>query len=118
MAKLNIKLKAKSEETKSQQIATQLAEAIQGGKVKPGEALPSERALGEQLGISRQVIRRAYEMLTEKRLVETHGTAGRRVRGGERASAAKSSGKGSGRKVVGSAKQEKGKSKGQGKKGR
>jgi GntR family transcriptional regulator / MocR family aminotransferase len=101
MAKLNIRLKAKSEETKSQQIAGQIAAAIQGGKVKPGEALPSERALGEQLGISRQVIRRAYEMLMDKRLVETHGTAGRRVRGGDKA-ASKSSAKGAGRKVVGS----------------
>jgi GntR family transcriptional regulator len=43
---------------------------ITGGKLKPGEMLPSEFGLSEQLGISRLVVHRAYrELVTEGLLI-------------------------------------------------
>jgi GntR family transcriptional regulator len=43
---------------------------ITSGKLKPGEMLPSEFALSEQLGISRLVVHRAYrELVTEGLLI-------------------------------------------------
>ena len=43
---------------------------ITGGKLKPGEMLPSEFSLSEQLGISRLVVHRAYrELVTEGLLI-------------------------------------------------
>jgi DNA-binding GntR family transcriptional regulator len=82
MPKINIRLSAKSGDPKSQQIANQIAAAIQSGKFKPGDMLPTERALEEQVGVTRKVIRRAYQQLAERGMVETLGTVGRRVAGG------------------------------------
>lgn len=43
---------------------------ITGGKLKPGEMLPTEFSLSEQLGISRLVVHRAYrELVTEGLLI-------------------------------------------------
>ncbi len=80
MAKLNIKVNRKSGELLSTQVSNQLAEQISSGRLSPGEALPSERALGEQLGVSRNVLRSAYSRLVEQKLVETVSGIGRRVR--------------------------------------
>ena len=81
MPKLNIRLRATSTETRPQQIATQISDAIRSGRLRAGEMLPSERALGTQLGVNRKTVRAAYELLAEWRLVETLSTLGRQVRG-------------------------------------
>ncbi len=80
MAKLNIKVNRKSTELLSTQVSSQLAEQISSGRLSAGEALPSERALGEQLGVSRNVLRTAYRSLVEQQLIETVIGIGRRVR--------------------------------------
>ena len=80
MAQLNIRIRAGSDETKTQQIFNQIASAILAGKVEPGESISSERALAERLGVSRNIVRNAYRRLEEQGLVETVSTAGRRVR--------------------------------------
>jgi len=80
LAKFNIRLKAKSDETTRQQIANQIASAIADGKFKTGDSLPSERGLAEQLGVNRKTIRAAYDLLAERNLIETLSTSGRRVR--------------------------------------
>lgn len=84
-----IRLKAKSDETKSQQIATQLTDAIRSGRIGAGDTLPSERFLSEELGVNRKTVRAAYEQLAQQGLVETLGTSGRRVRGAGTKQAAK-----------------------------
>jgi GntR family transcriptional repressor for pyruvate dehydrogenase complex len=80
MPQLNIRIRAGSDETKTQQIFNQVASAILAGKVEPGESISSERALAERLGVSRNIVRNAYRRLEEEGLVETVSTAGRRVR--------------------------------------
>lgn len=80
MPDLNIRIRAGSDETKTQQIFNQIASAILAGKVDPGESLTSERALAERLGVSRNIVRNAYRRLEEHGLVETVSTSGRRVR--------------------------------------
>ena len=80
MPDLNIRIRAGSDETKTQQIFNQIASAILAGKFTRGDTITSERALAEQLGVSRNIVRNAYRRLEEQGLVETVSTSGRRVR--------------------------------------
>lgn len=51
-----------------------LERIILAGVMKPGEKLPPERILAEQLGVSRNVLRRALKVLSAKNLIRsTHG---------------------------------------------
>jgi DNA-binding FadR family transcriptional regulator len=84
MPDLNIRIRAGSDETKTQQIFNQIASAILAGKFTRGDAITSERALAEQLGVSRNIVRNAYRRLEEHGLVETFSTSGRRVRGAKK----------------------------------
>lgn len=57
------------------QLAGRLAEEIRTGRFKPDEALPSERALAEDLGLSRVTARKAIDRLVEQGLVvRRHGS--------------------------------------------
>ena len=80
MPDLNIRIRAGSDETKTQQIFNQIASAILAGKFTRGDAITSERALAEHLGVSRNIVRNAYRRLEEHGLIETVSTSGRRVR--------------------------------------
>jgi len=80
MPDLNIRIKQGADETKTAQIFNQIASAILAGKFNHGDALTSERALAEQLGVSRNIVRNAYRRLEDEGLIETAGTAARRVR--------------------------------------
>ena len=84
MPDLNIRIRAGSDETKTQQIFNQIASAILAGKFTRGDAITSERALAEQLGCSRNIVRNAYRRLEEHGLIETFSTSGRRVRGAKK----------------------------------
>ena len=88
MEDLDISIRAGSDETKTEQIYNQIASAILAGKVNRGDGLPSERALAERLGVSRNIVRNAYGRLEEHGLVEAVSTSGRRVRSTRRRSAA------------------------------
>ncbi|MCC7160966.1 MAG: GntR family transcriptional regulator [Anaerolineae bacterium] len=48
------------------QLAENLREEIESGALKPGAQLPSERELGEELGISRMTVRQAITYLAQK----------------------------------------------------
>ena len=52
------------------QIALQIENAIKTGKLHPGEKLLPERELAEQLGTARGTIKKAYEELGRKGLIE------------------------------------------------
>ena len=84
MPDLSIRIRAGSDETKTQQIFNQIASAILAGKFTRGDAITSERALAEQLGVSRNIVRNAYRRLEEHGLIETFSTSGRRVRGAKK----------------------------------
>lgn len=53
-------------------VARAIADEIAAGGLAPGERLPSERELGERLGVSRATVRRALRELAAKGLVESH----------------------------------------------
>lgn len=53
----------------SDQVAVKLRDMIYEGRMRPGDALPSERELCEHFSVSRTVIREAVKTLTAKSLV-------------------------------------------------
>lgn len=63
------------------QLTEQLKAAIQAGELRAGSALPSERDLAEQLGLSRMTVRRALEELAAERFVEQRRGSGTYVLG-------------------------------------
>ena len=54
----------------SAQLADRLAKMILDGEYRPGEQLPTERELAEQLGVSRTMVREAAKLLEARGLVE------------------------------------------------
>ena len=61
-------------------LTTLLARKISAGEYKPGELLPSERALSEEYGLSRSMVREALRALAERRLIDVQPGRGSRVR--------------------------------------
>lgn len=64
----------------STSIAEQLVEAIRSGGYPPGTALPAERALAEQLGVSRGSVREAIRVLEHTGLLDVRTGSGTFVR--------------------------------------
>lgn len=60
----------------TERTAQQIEELILSNALKGGERLPSERELGEQIGVSKTVIREAIRSLTAKGLVEVRMGSG------------------------------------------
>jgi len=54
------------------QIAESMRTLLRSGTIPAGTALPPERALCEQFGISRMTLRQAYEALEREGLIESH----------------------------------------------
>lgn len=63
------------------QLKRQLECAIREGRLAPGAALPSERALAASLELSRMTVRRSFEALAEAGIVEQRHGSGTFVRG-------------------------------------
>lgn len=55
------------------QVYRQIAQEIEGGALVPGDRLPSERWLCDELGVSRATVRRAIEELVSDGLIEGRG---------------------------------------------
>ncbi len=53
------------------QIVRQVTDAIAGGRLRPGEQLPSHRDLAEQLVIAPLTVKKAYDELELARLITT-----------------------------------------------
>lgn len=66
--------------TRSAQIHARLRAAILAGAYQPGDALPSERQLSEELGASRHAVREALKRLQQARLVTISQGGATRVR--------------------------------------
>lgn len=62
--------------------AERVAREISVGTLRPGQRLPSERALAEALGYTRLTARRALKLLGERGLIEPDDRRGWQVRGG------------------------------------
>lgn len=65
--------------TAADAIFDQLAEEIVRGRIDAGDALPAERALSEQFGVSRPAVREALQRLAQAGLVEIRHGDGTRV---------------------------------------
>jgi len=57
-------------------ITSTLAKKILSGALRPGDRLPSEGELGEQLGVSRTALRESIRMLAGKGLIESRPRSG------------------------------------------
>jgi DNA-binding GntR family transcriptional regulator len=79
--KLRMKVSGRSDESGSGQVARQLREMISSGRLKAGDALPSEDGLAEQLGVGRKVVRYAYGKLVEEGLLVRDHPRNKRVAG-------------------------------------
>jgi DNA-binding GntR family transcriptional regulator len=63
MPTFKFRIKSNSDSSITQQVADQIREAIETGRIKPGERLPSEMEIADQLGMSRGVGKKAYAKL-------------------------------------------------------
>lgn len=64
----------------SQQVIVQLCQLMQSGRIEPGDRLPSERDLAEQLAVSRPCLREALRALELSGLIESRHGGGTYVR--------------------------------------
>ena len=62
------------------QVVHELGQLIVSGKLAPGEGLPREDLLAEQLQVSRTALREAMKVLVAKGLIESRQRTGARVR--------------------------------------
>jgi GntR family transcriptional regulator len=53
------------------QIVNQVQAQVAGGKLKPGDQLPTVRALAEELRVNFNTVARAYRILDEARVIST-----------------------------------------------
>lgn len=63
----------------AERVTEELLEAIASGRLQAGDALATERAMGEQFGVSRTVIREAVRGLQAKGVLEVHAGRGATV---------------------------------------
>jgi DNA-binding transcriptional regulator YhcF (GntR family) len=54
-----------------EQIAHQVLELIEEGELRPGDQLPTSRALAVELGINFNTVARAYRMLDQSSIIST-----------------------------------------------
>lgn len=62
------------------ELTSHLAQKITSGEYQPGALLPSERALSEEYGLSRSMVREALRALAERRMIDVLPGRGSRVR--------------------------------------
>src|SRR5262245_31831815 len=65
-----------------EEVMVRLAGLLQQGRLKPGDRLPSERALAERLHVSRATIREALRAMQLKGLIVSRRGAGSFIAGG------------------------------------
>jgi GntR family transcriptional regulator len=53
------------------QVSGFIAKAVEDGKLKPGDGLPSEGQLAEYMGVSVDTIREAFRVLRDQGVIET-----------------------------------------------
>ncbi|MEN8654906.1 PLP-dependent aminotransferase family protein [Streptomyces sp. 21So2-11] len=64
-----------------QQVCDQVTLLVRSGQLRPGDAVPASRELALQLGVSRTVITRAYELLRAHGILTARRGSGTRVAG-------------------------------------
>ena len=69
------------------QLRDQIVMAIASGELRPGEKLPTVRALASESGVNNMTISKAYQLLRQEGYIQTDRRAGAVVCAGESASA-------------------------------
>ena len=62
-----------------QQIVSQVIYLVASGAIDPGDSIPSVRDLGEQLTVNPNTVARAYQILTEKGILQVKRGLGMEV---------------------------------------
>ena len=62
-----------------QQLRDQVVMGIAGGKLSPGERLPTGRALAEELGVNMMTVSKAYQLLRQEGYITADRRSGARV---------------------------------------
>lgn len=62
------------------QIRNQIVMGISDGRLKPGEKLPTVRALAEEIGINSMTVNKSYQLLKQEGYIMTDRRNGVRVR--------------------------------------
>ena len=73
---MELRIDAANPAPASEQVRTQLLNAVREGSLPPGAKLPTVRQLADQLGIAVNTVARAYRLLEEDGIVETFGRRG------------------------------------------
>ena len=76
-----IELDPGSTEPPFEQIRSQVAALVAGGRLRAGDRMPTVRALAGKLGLAVNTVARAYKELEALGVVETRGRAGTYVAG-------------------------------------
>lgn len=63
-----------------QQLRNQIVLGISDGRLKPGEQLPTVRALAEEIGINAMTVQRAYQVLKQEGYIVTDRRNGAKIR--------------------------------------
>lgn len=63
-----------------QQLRNQIVLGISDGRLKPGEQLPTVRALAEEIGVNAMTVNRAYQVLKQEGYIVTDRRNGAKVR--------------------------------------
>ncbi len=58
------------------QLIGQVKKAVLGGKIRPGDALPSIRQLANDLGLNNKTVAKAYRLLERDSVIQTKGYRG------------------------------------------
>lgn len=61
-------------------VVDRVLEVVETRRIQPGQALPTERELAEELGVSRNVLRQAFGVLEERGIVVSRRGSGRYLR--------------------------------------
>lgn len=61
------------------QVSDQFAALVRSGRLRPGDTVPASRVLAQQLGVSRNVVLRAYELLRANGFLTARHGSGTRV---------------------------------------
>ncbi len=73
---MDIVIDIEDEEPLFSQLVTQVKAAVQGGKVRAGDALPSIRQLANDLELNSKTVAKAYRLLERDSVIQTRGYRG------------------------------------------
>ncbi len=74
-----ISLRDSSEIPIFQQLRNQIVQGISDGRLRPGEQLPTVRALAEELGINAMTVSKAYQLLKQEGYILSDRRNGARI---------------------------------------